>query len=1808
MANSLYSIVIQTQFSTGLIKSGGQEIIGVLNKIAAAADQASKRSAAIDAQQVKSSATAAREVEGAKLRSLRVVEQEELRLSKVRDQQRAYDLKKEEEQARRIANLQRDAAGRFVSGNAPPTIGGRSTSLGVTTGSFTEIEKQRTLAAQDAIRNQISAGTLVPPTQHLQAGTQATQAYAASQVNATATTQGMTIANFALGAAIGNIVVQALTGFVNSLKSAIVDTALYASRTEELGLALNAIAGANHIATAEIIGQEHAIEKLNITTQETRSSLSKLIIAQLDWTKATELATAAQDLAITVGQSTADELEALVRGITTMQSRVLRNAGVFTTAEEAEKKYASQIHKTVDELTTQEKQTAVLNEVLLQGARATGAYDAAMGSASKQLRSLTGRIIPEAQNAFGALLDGPLRGLITGFTFLFETIIKYPGAILVAGLAATAAATVVLVLAMGGLTAVVGSATIALTTFYDALVITALGLETTTGLLIAGTAGWAAIAAVVGVAIYAVYKFATAQKELPEVNERALVTTRQLIIAMKDDVLWFENASGAVQAHGEFIGRLEVALKRIDPLVAAGIIRLKEEKTQRIEVINKLKEQISLRERERELQTTAVVAVGTSELQKYQQQLQQLDTLTKRGQELKQQIDSLESLSQKNADLVVPSAFRGQSKEFLELLHTKLNQINKDALSLSSTLVASSPAYQANARHLADMAREAGQTAEEFLLCRSATGQLTDAERAFSQRAQEMNDDLKHQADFARTAAAAVEKYQKAIIDLKTPKLDVSQTVEGIKSRWQSLGEEFKLTFEGLAKVVDSQNWDAKTLAWGKGTDAFKETVRGLGKAFNTLDKDTANVMGGGYGEFIRSQPKLIQEALKAAAALDAQKQATKSITEQAVDAVKKQEEAEKKRATTISSLTDKLTEGIDSQKEKLAELTDGQGKGANATRDIAMWYAKLSEEQKNLINDIPTLTELYTHLTEAAAGTTVAQKHAQMISILDDVQQQYDKFSAELSHTPIKADAAGDAIASLKRKFNDAGGAAAFAASDVTTFLARIKSLEDIQAKINLEKQALLFDKTSRSIAGLEIQLQSLTSGRQQTQVERFVQSLIGIEGLNVKEDAFSGIVKAAEGIGKSEGAVQALDALVTNIVNNASGIKLGDREAAIKRITVLLRGVAYLETASGQERSRLDSDHLSAQRALEVLDDAEIRQLQRKQSLESENTDLQVRIARVQDDIANGPYNESLRIQLAFLEDIAAFRRRDEEAIIAQNKAQIEIADQAVFHAQQARAQILEQFSRDKSITQIWAEGFIGAADAVTNGISKVFDRITAKLGIFGSAIKQILTDITRLAVDRVFRSLLNAVLPGGGGQNSGGGGIGGFINNLIGGGGSNQRQASATGSNSSAGGSFNFGNPFNFGSGVGNLFNLGGWNITNSQSAQAAALQGLFTGGGFGGAGITTPASASANADIASGLSGLLGGAASGGSGVGGAAGTAGVFGAGTSGLAAMLPLLGVGLGASIGSGLGGSSGTGQALGGIGGALTGGALGLLAFTALGGTFTSPALVAALGLLGPIALIAGPALIIGAILLARNAQRRKDEKTRNTISNDTGTAIWQLIGQAQRGEVTLAEATATWHQIDTDYHSKIAGLKDKKTRRNAELQWTNDFSPLWHLVEQNAKQSDAAKAKVQAFSPTFAQGGLVPWMGSAVTSIRVRPGERIDDAAGFSWHVPGVDRGTDSVSTFATPGSAVRTRSQQSKFPSFSNGSNAPVASSSPRDVNINVASSKLAAILELIFEGMRTEEGGRITVSHMSKDARNRGTDGFLGDAVRALANVK
>ena len=233
-------------------------------------------------------------------------------------------------------------------------------------------------------------------------------------------------ASGAFGAFLGaNIATDAIREFTDSLRELIVESTYYAARTQELGVALSAIAKSTGTSTQLLAQQEFAMKQLNITTQDARQTLIRFMQANLDLSKSGALARTAQDLAVVSGVSTSEEINKLIIGIQTLQSRNLRTAGVFLTVDEVLDRLAKTSNRARDSFSTLEKQQAVLNAVLEFGARQTGAYEAAMETASKQIRSLE-RVIAEAQNAIGNQFVPVLALAVKAVTALFQWIEAHP--------------------------------------------------------------------------------------------------------------------------------------------------------------------------------------------------------------------------------------------------------------------------------------------------------------------------------------------------------------------------------------------------------------------------------------------------------------------------------------------------------------------------------------------------------------------------------------------------------------------------------------------------------------------------------------------------------------------------------------------------------------------------------------------------------------------------------------------------------------------------------------------------------------------------------------------------------------------------------------------------------------------------------------------------------------------------------------------------------------------------------------------------------------------------------------------------------------------------------------------------------------------------------------------------------------------------------------------------------------------------------------------------------------------------------------
>lgn len=198
----------------------------------------------------------------------------------------------------------------------------------------------------------------------------------------------------------GIIYSEILNRVAQAIKEVTVDSALYAARTQQLGVIMDQLARTNNLSVTAVRQQADEVRKLGITTQESREVINRMIFAQLDLTKATDLARLAQNAAKIAGLSSSETLQGLINGIIEQRVQVLRTYGIQVQFEQALIRGAAALGKTKETLTDYERANIALNEVLAKGPRIMGTYEVSLSTASGQMQSMQ-RHIDEAKNALG---------------------------------------------------------------------------------------------------------------------------------------------------------------------------------------------------------------------------------------------------------------------------------------------------------------------------------------------------------------------------------------------------------------------------------------------------------------------------------------------------------------------------------------------------------------------------------------------------------------------------------------------------------------------------------------------------------------------------------------------------------------------------------------------------------------------------------------------------------------------------------------------------------------------------------------------------------------------------------------------------------------------------------------------------------------------------------------------------------------------------------------------------------------------------------------------------------------------------------------------------------------------------------------------------------------------------------------------------------------------------------------------------------------------------------------------------------------
>lgn len=179
-----------------------------------------------------------------------------------------------------------------------------------------------------------------------------------------------------------------------------------AASASELEVAMGAIEDSMGLAGGSINEAALAVRSKGIEMAEAQRIAISFAQANLDLAQASDVARAAQDLAVLSQSNSTETAMRLTYAIQTGNSRMLRSVGIQKYASEAYDEYAAQVGKTVEQLTQIERQQAITNMVLEEAANVAGVYSAAMTEPGKVLRSFP-RLLNDMQLAFGeVLLDG----------------------------------------------------------------------------------------------------------------------------------------------------------------------------------------------------------------------------------------------------------------------------------------------------------------------------------------------------------------------------------------------------------------------------------------------------------------------------------------------------------------------------------------------------------------------------------------------------------------------------------------------------------------------------------------------------------------------------------------------------------------------------------------------------------------------------------------------------------------------------------------------------------------------------------------------------------------------------------------------------------------------------------------------------------------------------------------------------------------------------------------------------------------------------------------------------------------------------------------------------------------------------------------------------------------------------------------------------------------------------------------------------------------------------------------------------------
>jgi hypothetical protein len=224
--------------------------------------------------------------------------------------------------------------------------------------------------------------------------------------------------SMAKGVAVGTLLAKAFELLAEKAMQAgqyIKDSAYYAARVETLGVAMHTVGQNAGYSAAQMDAHAKSVQKMGISVESSRQSLTMMAAAQMDVTTAAQMARIAQDAAVIGNINSSEAFQRMTQGIRSGELEVLRTIGIQVNFEQAYKKTAQTLGITTAQLTEQQKVMARQNAVLEYGVNIQGVYDAAMETTGKKVTSLQ-RYYDNLKFSIGEAFSPALGVLVTSLT------------------------------------------------------------------------------------------------------------------------------------------------------------------------------------------------------------------------------------------------------------------------------------------------------------------------------------------------------------------------------------------------------------------------------------------------------------------------------------------------------------------------------------------------------------------------------------------------------------------------------------------------------------------------------------------------------------------------------------------------------------------------------------------------------------------------------------------------------------------------------------------------------------------------------------------------------------------------------------------------------------------------------------------------------------------------------------------------------------------------------------------------------------------------------------------------------------------------------------------------------------------------------------------------------------------------------------------------------------------------------------------------------------------------------------------------